>query len=60
MRKIAKLQNKGLNINEIDALLARALHITHNQLSQLKRSAFSKWNLFLNDTVQSEYDHIIG
>ncbi len=60
MRKIAKLHEKGFDLIQINSYLTKKFHLTHNQLSQLKRSAFSKWNLFLIDTVQAEYDHVMG
>jgi hypothetical protein len=60
IRSIYTMKKKGLDLNAINATIMREYGLTSNQLSQLKRSAFSRWNLFLSDILQNEYDQIVG
>lgn len=60
MRSITKLKKKGMDIGMINTQLRLQFGLTHNQLAQLKRSAVSKWSVFLSDMLQKEYDQIVG
>jgi hypothetical protein len=60
MRYITMQKKKGKDMYEIDAALKKEYSITSNQLSQMKRSALSKWSLFFSDLIETEYNHIVG
>jgi len=46
-------------MSQIDTALKIEFSLTSNQLSQLKRSAYAKWSLFLQDMFQQEYDQTV-